>query len=182
MCPSTIHVVQFYFSIQSVAGGTTVDEQIGRPRSLQSPRCFHKALRYSLFSRAKSYECRACLICQTLYGTGMRIMEAARLRVKDLNFDQAASIVIREAQKVKERVIMLPSVCNANFKKSPTMSTIWYQDQQQKRVELKMPSALEKKYPHADNSLAWFWVFPQSSYPQTPQWHCAAASPLPTNF
>ena len=45
-----------------------------------------------------------------LYGTGMRLMEGIRLRVKDVDFDRRV-IVVREAKGDKDRVVMLPRVC-----------------------------------------------------------------------
>lgn len=47
------------------------------------------------------------LIAQHLYGTGMRIMEALRLRVKDVEFDRSV-VAVREANGVKDRVVILP--------------------------------------------------------------------------
>ena len=47
------------------------------------------------------------LLARMLYGTGMRLMEGLRLRVKDVDFDRQA-IVVREAKGNKDRVVMLP--------------------------------------------------------------------------
>jgi site-specific recombinase XerD len=47
------------------------------------------------------------LLGQLLYGTGMRLLEALRLRVKDLEFEQRA-IIVREGKGAKDRVVMLP--------------------------------------------------------------------------
>ena len=49
------------------------------------------------------------LVGRLLYGTGMRLLEGLRLRVKDINFDQRA-LVVREAKGFKDRVVMLPAV------------------------------------------------------------------------
>lgn len=145
-------------------------EQIGRPRSLQRvPVVFTKPEVQSIFQELSHMNAEHALFAKLLYGTGMRIMEAARLRVKDLNFDQAA-IVIREAKGAKERVIMLPDSLRLQLQEQvQRCQRIWYQDQQQKMSGVEMPFALEKKYPHAGHSLAWFWVFPQSSYSTDPR-------------
>lgn len=47
------------------------------------------------------------LLAKLLYGTGMRLMEGLRLRVKDVGFDRGA-IIVREAKGNKDRVVMLP--------------------------------------------------------------------------
>jgi integrase len=47
------------------------------------------------------------LLAKLLYGTGMRLMEGLRLRVKDVDFDRRA-IIVREAKGNKDRVVMLP--------------------------------------------------------------------------
>ena len=47
------------------------------------------------------------LVAQLLYGTGMRVMEGLRLRVKDLDFERGA-IIVREGKGRKDRVVMLP--------------------------------------------------------------------------
>lgn len=47
------------------------------------------------------------LLAKLLYGTGMRLMEDLRLRIKDVDFDHRA-IIVREAKGGKDRVVMLP--------------------------------------------------------------------------
>lgn len=145
-------------------------EQIGRPRSLQRvPVVFTKLEVQSIFQELSQMNAEHALFAKLLYGTGMRIMEAARLRIKDLNFDQSA-IVIREAKGSKERVIMLPDSLRTQLQEQvQRCKQIWYHDQQQKMSGVEMPFALEKKYPHAGHSLAWFWVFPQASYSTDPR-------------
>lgn len=55
------------------------------------------------------------LVARLLYGTGMRLMEALRLRVKDIHFDEEV-IVIREAKGNKDRVVMLPRSMHADLR------------------------------------------------------------------
>lgn len=50
----------------------------------------------------------AALVCKLLYGTGMRLMEGVRLRVKDVDFDRRA-IIVRKGKGGKDRVMMLPN-------------------------------------------------------------------------
>jgi integron integrase len=109
------------------------------------------------------------LFAKLLYGTGMRIMEAARLRIKDIDFDHGA-IVIRAGKGDKDRVVMLPVSLRADLQvQLEHCKLIWQSDHDQQMGGVDMPYALAKKYPRADQSLAWFWVFPQQSLSTDPR-------------
>jgi integron integrase len=100
------------------------------------------------------------LMGQMLYGTGMRIMEGVRLRVKDVDFARRA-IVVREGKGAKDRVVMLPaSLIEALRDQMARAKRLWGADRAVGRAGVHMPHALARKYPHADASWAWFWVFP----------------------
>ena len=97
-----------------------------------------------------------------LYGTGMRINEALQLRVKDIDFAHKA-IVIREAKGFKDRVVMLPNTLTEPLRAQLAHArAVWTADNAVSRPGVFMPHALEKKYPNAGKTLAWFWVFPQA--------------------
>lgn len=109
------------------------------------------------------------LFAKLLYGTGMRIMEAARLRIKDLDFEHGA-ILIRDGKGGKDRVVMLPQCLCADLQTQLMRSKVlWQNDRDQKLPGVDLPSALAKKYPRADQSLAWFWVFPQQTLSTDPR-------------
>jgi integron integrase len=100
------------------------------------------------------------LMGQLLYGTGMRIMEGVRLRVKDVDFARRA-IVVREGKGAKDRVVMLPaSLMPALREQLSHAHRLWAADRAVGRAGVHMPHALARKYPRADASWAWFWVFP----------------------
>jgi integron integrase len=100
------------------------------------------------------------LMGQLLYGTGMRIMEGVRLRVKDVDFARRA-IVVREGKGSKDRVVMLPaSLIEALRDQMARAKRFWGADRAAGRAGVHMPHALARKYPRADASWAWFWVFP----------------------
>jgi integron integrase len=97
-----------------------------------------------------------------LYGTGMRINEALQLRVKDIDFAHRA-IVIREAKGFKDRVVMLPSTLEEPLRAQLAHArAVWTRDNAVSCAGVFLPHALEKKYPNAGKTLAWFWVFPQA--------------------
>lgn len=110
------------------------------------------------------------LLAQLLYGTGMRIMEGIRLRVKDVDFERQA-LVVREGKGAKDRVVMLPaSLAPALREQMARARILWAQDRHSGCAGVFMPDALDRKYPRAGTSWTWFWVFPhleQSVDPRT---------------
>ena len=108
------------------------------------------------------------LVAQLLYGTGMRILEGLRLRVKDVGFEHGA-IVVREGKGSKDRVVMLPRVLREALQTQlATSRHLWEQDRAQQVAGVDVPHALAVKYPRASQSWAWFWVFPQGTLSTDP--------------
>jgi len=100
------------------------------------------------------------LLAQLLYGTGMRLMEGLRLRVKDIEFDRHV-IIVREAKGNKDRVVMLPrSLAPALRAQVLAARQQWDVDRKAQRGGVETPHALEMKYPQVGRSWGWFWVFP----------------------
>jgi integron integrase len=101
------------------------------------------------------------LLARLLYGTGMRLMEGLRLRVKDIDFDRL-TIIVREGKGGKDRAVMLPQALVTGMRSQLSYAhTLWLLDRSQQRNGVEMPFAQEKKYPKASASWAWHWVFPQ---------------------
>lgn len=100
------------------------------------------------------------LIAQLLYGTGMRLLEALRLRVKDVEFARR-EILIREGKGNKDRVTVLPENLmvglQAQLEKARTLHE---KDLEAGFGRVYLPHALALKYPQADHSWAWQYVFP----------------------
>ena len=104
------------------------------------------------------------LLAQLLYGTGMRIMEGIRLRVKDVDFERQA-LVVREGKGAKDRVVMLPASLAPALREQLARARIfWADDRQAGRAGVFMPDALDRKYPRAGASWTWFWMFPQADH------------------
>lgn len=100
------------------------------------------------------------LIAQVLYGTGMRLMEALRLRVKDIEFTRR-EIVVREGKGNKDRVTVLPENLIAPLQRQLEKSRALYEkDRDDGLAGVSLPHALAMKYPKAEESWAWQWVFP----------------------
>ena len=102
------------------------------------------------------------LMGRLLYGTGMRLLEGLRLRVKDIDFDRRA-IVVREGKGVKDRVVMLPAALEAPLRAQLQQAhAVWAGDRAQGLAGVHLPGALARKYPRAPASWSWHWVFPQA--------------------
>ena len=109
------------------------------------------------------------LFAHLLYGTGMRITEGLQLRVKDVDFDQRA-IVIRAGKGGKDRSVMLPlTLVPALREQLARARALWSADRASGSGGVSMPGALERKYPRAGTSWAWFRVFPQADHSLDPR-------------
>jgi len=103
------------------------------------------------------------LIASLLYGGGMRLMEAVRLRVKDVDFARH-EILVREGKGFKDRVTMLPEAVIAPLKAHlAKVKALHDEDLAQGYGEVYLPFALEKKYPNAGREWGWQYVFPSKN-------------------
>jgi integron integrase len=109
------------------------------------------------------------LIASLLYGTGMRIMECLRLRVKDVDFERG-EILIRDGKGFKDRVTMLPKsllLPLKNHLQETRRSHI--QDLETGCGSVYLPYALERKYPGREKDWGWQYVFPSASRSTDPR-------------
>ncbi|HQR52637.1 MAG TPA: integron integrase [Burkholderiales bacterium] len=133
-------------------------EEIGRPRAPQRVPVVMSRVEVQQLLAAVTGEQQVVL--RLLYGTGMRKMEALRLRVKDVDFDRLL-IVVREGKGNKDRVTMLPTALVPDLQRQIAYAkTLWASDRAEKRPGVETPQSVAKKYPRASESWAWFWVFP----------------------
>ena len=109
------------------------------------------------------------LLAELLYGTGMRLMEGLRLRVKDIEFERRA-IIVREGKGFKDRVVMLPAALEAPLRAQlADAHRLWADDRAAQLAGVWLPHALERKYPRAALSWSWHWVFPQAQTSTDPR-------------
>ncbi len=109
------------------------------------------------------------LLARLLYGTGMRLLEGVRLRVKDIDFDRRA-IVVRHGKGGKDRVVMLPAALELPLREQLQRShALWAADRAQGIAGVEVPFALDRKYPRAGLSWSWHWVFPQATCSNDPR-------------
>jgi len=100
------------------------------------------------------------LIVSLLYGSGLRIMEAVRLRVKDIDFERH-EIRVREGKGHKDRLTMLPRILEPGLRvQIETVSQLHKHDLKKSYGEVYLPHALERKYPKAGKEFIWQYLFP----------------------
>ena len=103
---------------------------------------------------------QAALVAKLLYGTGMRLMEGLRLRVKDIDLDRQV-LMVRQAKGGKDRVVMLPRSLRAAIEAQLARGrAIWSHDREVQAEGVEVPDALAVKYPDLGCRWGWFWVFP----------------------
>jgi integron integrase len=104
-----------------------------------------------------------------LYGTGMRLMEVMRLRVKDIDFERK-EILIRDGKGAKDRVTMLPvSLADLLQRHLQTVKALHDDDLQAGYGNVYLPNALERKYSNASREWAWQYVFPATQVSVDPR-------------
>jgi integron integrase len=100
------------------------------------------------------------LIAKLLYGSGLRLLEALRLRIKDIDFTYK-EITVRDGKGAKDRVTLLPVSAIEPLKLHLKKVRIIHRlDLTAGLGEVYLPDALERKYPKASKSWAWQYVFP----------------------
>ena len=98
-----------------------------------------------------------------LYGGGLRLLEASRLRVKDIEFG-ANQLTIRNDKGQKDRVTMLPASAKESlFNHLEQVRRIHREDLNHGFGHVYLPDALARKYPNADREWVWQYVFPAAS-------------------
>ncbi|MDP1770643.1 MAG: integron integrase [Methylobacter sp.] len=109
------------------------------------------------------------LMANMLYGTGMRLMECVRLRVKDVDFERS-EILIREGKGGKDRVTMLPASVVSGLRTHLEQRRALFEDDKRiGKADVFLPDALAKKYPNAATEWCWQYVFPSGSFSVDPR-------------
>jgi integron integrase len=109
------------------------------------------------------------LLARLLYGTGMRLMEVMRLRVKDVEFARG-EIVVRDGKGAKDRVTMLPQSVKADLLAHLAQRrALFEQDLAAGKAGVYLPDALAVKYPNAPLEWPWQYVFVSGSFSTDPR-------------
>ena len=109
------------------------------------------------------------LVLKLLYGTGMRLMECLRMRVKDLDLD-AMRITVRQGKGNKDRVVPVPQLLRAALAAELAQREAWHAvDVARGKADVELPDALARKYPRAGQQLGWQFVFGTDDYVTDPR-------------
>ena len=109
------------------------------------------------------------LIGLLLYGSGLRIMECLRLRVKDIDFTRR-EILVRDGKGAKDRVTMLPAAAVAPLREHLVrVRALFACDRGDGVVPVYLPYALDRKYPGVGQEWGWQYVFPSARLSRDPR-------------
>ncbi|TWU17158.1 Tyrosine recombinase XerC [Novipirellula galeiformis] len=109
------------------------------------------------------------VIAQLLYGCGMRISEAIRLRVKDLDFDNRR-VEIHQSKGGKSRVVPMPEkLVEVLTRYMATRAALHEHDVAEGTASVWLPHALSRKFPHAHRELRWQYLFASSRFSRDPR-------------
>ncbi len=102
------------------------------------------------------------LICALLYGSGMRLLECHRLRIKDIDFLRK-QIIVREGKGEKDRITILPASLLTHLEHQIAKVKLLHQeDKTDGYGDVYLPDAIRIKFPRAAKELLWQYVFPSS--------------------
>ncbi|MFT5063828.1 MAG: integron integrase [Gammaproteobacteria bacterium] len=109
------------------------------------------------------------LIASLIYGAGLRLMEAMRLRVRDVDFHYQ-QLTIRDGKGGKDRVTVLPQSIFDELKvKIDQVAVQLRHDVEHGASWVYIPGALDKKYPNAGKDLGWQYIFPSAKRSKNPR-------------
>ena len=144
------------------------DEPIGRIEGIiraRKPKRLPVVLtRAEVASMLSSLNGTSRLVCMLQYGSGLRLLEALQLRVKDLDFGRG-ELFVRDGKGKRDRVTMLPKTLNEPL--TEHLGAVFEQhraDLARGLGRVPLPGALVRKYPAADRDWPWQWVFPATSH------------------
>jgi integron integrase len=108
------------------------------------------------------------LVAHLLYGSGLRLSEGLRLRVKDLHFDQRR-VVVRDGKGGKDRTTILPDRLREPLQQHLRRVKGRHHTDQVDEVGASLPDAVARKYPDAPTAWPWYYVFPSTQRSTDPE-------------
>ena len=111
----------------------------------------------------------SALIARLLYGSGLRLTEALRLRIKDVSLDRR-TISVRRAKGDKDRLTVLPPSLIGSLRDQMDRALAVAEDDRHRGLPgVYLPHALARKMPHAATDAPWQWLFPSRSLSTDPR-------------
>lgn len=109
------------------------------------------------------------LMAELMYGSGLRLMELLRLRVKDVDLERR-QLVVRAGKGGKDRVTMVPeTLVERLLAHRERLQRLHAADRQAEAPGVWLPEGLERKYPHAGQTWEWQWLFPSRQWMKEPR-------------
>lgn len=109
------------------------------------------------------------LMMRLIYGSGLRLMECLRLRVKDVDFARR-TVTVRSGKGDKDRVVMMPDSLRGELgAHRDRLEALWKRDRETGLDGVWLPGAFEEKSPNAGKELAWQWFFPAKTLSTDPR-------------
>ena len=109
-------------------------------------------------------------VASMLIGSGLRISECLRLRIKDIDLERR-TVTIHGGKGDKDRVVMIAASMIPTLSRRMEISMqVWIEDRAAGRNEIYLPDGLERKFPNAGKEWPWFWLWPsphESTDPET---------------
>ena len=140
---------------------TGLDDVVRAKRSVRVPVVLSRDEVRAILTRLKG---TTGLMASLMYGTGLRVLECARLRVKDIDF-QRHEVTVRDGKGRKHRITVLPGALDPLLRAH--LDRVRLQHAADSRAGLgavELPDALGRKYPHAVREWPWQWVFPATRF------------------
>jgi integron integrase len=117
----------------------------------------------------ESLEGTSRLMAELMYGSGLRLTELLRLRIKDLDLDRR-QVIVRAGKGDKDRVTVLPNKLVERLRAHrDRVRELFEKDRAEAMAGVWMPEALERKYPGAGKSWEWHWFFPSRQVMNDPR-------------
>lgn len=136
---------------------TDLDKTVRAKRGVKLPVVLSIEEVQKLFKHIKNTE---ALMVQLLYGSGLRLMELARLRVKDIDFGSNL-IFVRDGKGDKDRSTILPEAVKLPLQSHlEKVKLLHEEDLKSGHGDVYLPDALDRKYPNAGKEWYWQYVFP----------------------
>jgi len=143
-----------------------MENVIRAKRPVRVPTVLDQSEVYSILSRLKEQE---WLMASLLYGSGLRLMECLRLRVKDVDFKRG-EITVRDGKGAKDRRTMLPGRLEEPLRRQIELALAVHADDLKIGFgEVWLPFALSRKYPNAARESGWQYVFPSGQLSVDPE-------------
>jgi integron integrase len=140
----------------------TLDFPINSVRARRSKHVPVVLTQEEVYRVIKCFSGKYHIIVSLLYGSGLRVMECLRLRVKDLDL-QKQQIFVRDSKGNKDRATILPRLIDPSFKRHlHQVARLHSEDLSKGCGCVELPYALERKYPNACREWIWQYVFPSN--------------------